>query len=220
MKTNLSKADAIRIVTAAAKEYKEKLDGKNLLFVCLNEGQIETFETLFRGSNFQHLTGIEMIDADNKALKNPKFFYSKCLKGKLKETEIRFKEDGTTELKLNAITSVVRYIDKSKMTGPFNGTGLQLVVDRLVGTTSYCIGLTMEGNYYAPSSCLLEDVRKLTNPWSRILAVFEKQATSEEKEYTSLRYVAKDYTFSNEQIPAGISEITDIFQNQVDKKHS
>ena len=74
MKTNLSKADAIRIVTAAAKEYKEKLDGKNLLFVCLNEGQIETFETLFRGSNFQHLTGIEMIDADNKALKNPKFF--------------------------------------------------------------------------------------------------------------------------------------------------
>ena len=97
---------------------------------------------------------------------------------------------------------------------------MQLVVDRLVGTTSYCIGLTMEGNYYAPSSCLLEDVRKLTNPWSRILAVFEKQATSEEKEYTSLRYVAKDYTFSNEQIPAGISEITDIFQNQVDKKHS
>ena len=41
----------------------------------------------------------------------------------------------------------------------------------------------MKGNYYAPSSCLLEDVRKLTNPWSRILAVFEKQATSEEKEY-------------------------------------
>ena len=36
MKTDFSKLDAIRIVTIAAKEYKEKLEGKNLLFVFLN----------------------------------------------------------------------------------------------------------------------------------------------------------------------------------------
>ena len=50
MKTDFSKAEAIKIVTLAAKEYKEKLEGKNLLFVYLNGNHIESFETLFQGN--------------------------------------------------------------------------------------------------------------------------------------------------------------------------
>lgn len=207
MKTDFSKAEAIKIVTLAAKEYKEKLEGKNLLFVYLNGNHIESFETLFQGNNFQHLTGLEMLDSRGTKIKNPKFFYSKCIKGKLKESEIAFRKDGTTVLKLNAILSAVIYIDQAKMTGLFTETGLKLVVDRLVGTTSYCIGLKKKGQYYLPSSCLLEDIRKMAKPWSRIIAVFSKSAVCKEEKYSTLRYVAKDYSFDESILPAEISVI-------------
>ena len=164
MKTDFSKLDAIRIVTIAAKEYKEKLEGKNLLFVFLNGDQVESFETL------------------------------------------------------NVILSAVRYLDKAKMTGLFSSTGLKLVVDRLVGTTSYSIGFKKKGDYYLPSSCLLEDIRKMVSPWSRIIAVFSKPAMKKGNEYSSKRYIAKGYSFDESTLPADISTIEGILSAQKDRK--
>ena len=101
-----SKRDAIRIVSSAAKEYQKKLEGTNLLFIYRDRktNQIEFFEVIFLANNFQHLSGIEMIDSDGNRVQSATLFYQKCLDGKLKEEEIRFKDDGTTELKLIFLT--------------------------------------------------------------------------------------------------------------------
>lgn len=53
--------DAIRIISRAAKDYDDKLNGYNYIFIYKNRqnNQIEYFESAFLPRNFQHLTGIE-----------------------------------------------------------------------------------------------------------------------------------------------------------------
>jgi len=209
MKTSYTKRDAIRIVTSAAKDYQKNLEGINLLFIYRDKSsnKIEFFETVFQANNFQHLTGIEMVDSSGTVVRNAKSFYQKCLDGKLKEEEIQFKKDGTTEFKLNAISPVVNFIDKAKMTGLFNGNGLKLAVDRVVGTITYCLGFIKrdKDDYYCPSSCLLEDTRKVVDAASQILAIMSKSAENKEKLYSEIRYLAKGFPIEKVDLPENLS---------------
>lgn len=109
----------------------------------------------------------------------------------LTEAEIRFKEDGTTPLKLEALPKLVQFLRFSKMTVVYNGMRPKLTVDRIVGTVTYCLGFIKDGNYYVPSSCLLEDVRRMGDNPSQILAIFSKKAVREERIYKEIRFVAK-----------------------------
>lgn len=102
--------DAIRIISRAAKDYDDVLNGYNYIFIYKNRqnNQIEFFESTFLPRNFQHLTGIEFIDAQGNILHNPTQFYQKCLNSTLKESDVAFKDDGTTELKLQALPNSIR----------------------------------------------------------------------------------------------------------------
>ena len=110
--------EAIRIICAAAKDYERLLNGYNYIFIYKNRAtnQIEYFETVFLGRNFQHLTGVEFIDKYRNTISNSTYFYQKCVKSTLKEKEIRFKDDGTTELKLQALPLIISFLKSSKMT--------------------------------------------------------------------------------------------------------
>jgi len=206
MKTSYNKKDAIRIVTSAAKDYRNNLEGMNLLFIYRDKSsnKIEFFETVFQANNFQHLTGIEMVDSSGTVVRNAKSFYQKCLDGKLKEEEIQFKTDGTTELKLNAISSVVNFIDRAKMTGLYNGKGLKLAIDRVVGTITYCLGFIKNGDYYCPGSCLLEDTRNVVDTASQILAIMSKSAENKERLYGEIRYLAKGFPIEKVDLPENL----------------
>lgn len=185
--------DAIRIISRAAKDYDDKLNGYNYIFIYKNRqnNQIEYFESAFLPRNFQHLTGIEFIDSQGNILHNPTQFYQKCLNSTLKESDIAFKSDGTTELKLQALPLIVNFLKSSKMTAIYNSIRPKLSVDRLAGTTNFCLGFTKDKNYYVPSSCLLEDIRNLADVTFHILAIFSKPATKNTPIYKDVRYVAK-----------------------------
>lgn len=66
-----------------------------------------------------------------------------------------------------------------------------LAVDRVAGTINYCLGFIKDGDYFVPSSCLLEDIRKLGDNPSQILAIMSKKANQSEPIYKEIRYVAK-----------------------------
>ena len=185
--------DAIRVITSAAKDYSISLDGYNYIFIYKNRktNQIEYFESIFLARNFQHLTGVEFTDNKGTILHNPTQFYQKCVNSTLKENEIQFKSDGTTELKLQALPLIVSFLKSSKMTAIYNSIRPKLSVDRLAGTTNFCLGFTKDKNYYVPSSCLLEDIRNLADVTYQILAIFSKPATKTAPIYKDIRYVAK-----------------------------
>lgn len=204
-----TKKEAVRIVTSAAKDYRDSLEGRNFLFIFRNRenNQIEYFEAIFLPRNFQHLTGIETLDKDGNIEKRPGLFYERCLTGKLSESMICFRPDGTTFMKLEALSRIVNFVSSSKMTGLYNGCKPLLAVDRLAGTTNFCLGFTRDRNYYVPSSCLLEDIRNLAEKPSQILAVMSKN--SGEKTYQNVRYVAKGLPFDKLVLPADLERIVE-----------
>lgn len=165
--------EAIRIICAAAKDYDKLLNGNNYIFIYKNRStnQIEFFETIFLGRKFQHLTGIEFVD----------------------------KQDGTTELKLQALPLIINFLKSSKMTAIYSGIRPRLSIDRLAGTTNFCLGFTKDKDYYVPSSCLLEDIRNLADVSYQILAIFSKPAKRTSPIYKDIRYVAKGVSLS--QLP-------------------
>lgn len=185
MQNTIIKRDAIRIITEAAKDYAKMLEGVNYLFIFRDRenSKIDFFETVFLPRNFQHLTGIDMIDSDGNIIKEPTYFYKKCLNNRIKETEIVFRADGTTQQKLQALPKLIRFLRLSKMTTLYSGIRPRLSVDRLTGTTNYCLGFTLDKKYYVPSSCLLEDIRNLGEKPSQILAILSKSAYKKEEIY-------------------------------------
>lgn len=193
MKHTYTKKETLHIITATAKVYAKMLEGLNYLFIYRNrsDNKIEYFETVFLPRNYQHLTGVDFLDKEGNLQRNSVFFYQKCLDNMLTEAEIRFKEDGTTPLKLEALPKLVQFLRFSKMTVVYNGMRPKLTVDRIVGTVTYCLGFIKDGNYYVPSSCLLEDVRRMGDNPSQILAIFSKKAVREERIYKEIRFVAK-----------------------------
>lgn len=193
MKHTYTKKEALRIIIATAKEYAKMLEGLNYLFIYRNRvsNEIEYFEAVFLPRNYQHLTGVEFLDMEGNLQKNSVFFYHKCLDNTLTEEEFRFKEDGTTPLKLEALPKLVQFLRFSKMTALYNGIRPKLAVDRVAGTINYCLGFIKDGDYFVPSSCLLEDIRKLGDNPSQILAIMSKKANQSEPIYKDIRYVAK-----------------------------
>lgn len=193
MKHTYTKKEALRIIIATAKEYAKMLEGLNYLFIFRDRtsNEIEYFESVFLPRNYQHLTGVEFLDTAGNLQKNSVFFYHKCIDNILAEDEFRFKEDGTTPLKLEALPKLVQFLRFSKMTALYNGIGPKLMVDRVAGTTNYCLGFIKDGDYFVPSSCLLEDIRKLGDNPSQILAIMSKKANQSEPIYKEIRYVAK-----------------------------
>ena len=208
VKHGYTKKEAIRILTMAAKDYKEILEGRNFLFVFRNRAgnSVDYFQTLFLPKNFQHLTGVEYV-FNGKVVREPVRFYNDCVDERISIDHIRFREDGTTQLKLVALPRIVNFISSSKMTGLYNGSRPLLAIDRLAGTTNFCLGFTQDGEYYLPSSCLLEDIRDLANKPSQVLAVMSKK--SDEPIYKNIRYVAKKLPFDKLQIPDDLDRIVD-----------
>lgn len=57
---------SVRVAIKCGKEYKRKLANTKILIIYRNRknNEIESMEIVFRPSNFQHLTGLQLLDAD------------------------------------------------------------------------------------------------------------------------------------------------------------
>ena len=94
----MKKEQAIKIITDAAKVYRENLENKNLLFIFGTEKSPEFFEASFLPRNFMHLTGVKI--SENRIFGSVDF-YERCLRGKLSPSDFSFADNGTTAMKLS-----------------------------------------------------------------------------------------------------------------------
>lgn len=177
--------EARNIVMRCAKQYERNLLGRSFLVVYRDrvDNLIKELEIHFGEDNYQHLTGIELIDKDGKVRKHvASLFFDKCLKNAL--------------MQIHKVT---------KIAGNYNGVRPYLVADKLVGNVNFCLGLKKDGKQggYVPSSSLLEDIKVLTNVQSQVLAIFSKE--KEEVVYESIRHVAKGVNLNNITLPENIS---------------
>ena len=206
-----TKEDARRRVLNCAKQYKQKLLNKKLIVIYRErkDNTIRYIEVAFYERNFQHLTGIELLDKDGNVLYHQALnFYRKCIENKLGINEIQFKSDGTSHLKLQALPTLMDVTKITKITGDYNNVRPYLFVDKVMGGVNFCLGLTKENKEYVPSSALLEDIKKVTDAPSQVLAIFEKDANSEI--YENIKHVAKGLNLNHIQLPSEISNMIDL----------
>lgn len=203
-----TKEDARRNVLNCAKQYQKKLLNKKFFIIYRDKRDhvIRFIEVVFYERNYQHLTGLELIDREGNILRNQSVnFYRKCIENKLGIEEFRFKADGTTHLKLAALPVLIDITKITKITGDYNHMRPYLLVDKVVCGVNFCLGLSKEDDIYVPSSALLEDIKKLTDAPSQILAILEKETL--EEIYMVVKHAAKGVNLNSLVLPDEIKDM-------------
>lgn len=197
-----TKEEARRNVLNCAKQYQKKLLNKKFLIIYREkrDNVIRYIEVVFYERNYQHLTGLELIDSKGNVLRNQSLnFYRKCIENKLGTEEFRFKIDGTTHLKLSALPVLMDITKITKITGDYNQMRPYLFIDKVMGGVNFCLGLSKEDDIYVPSSALLEDIKKLTDSPSQVLAILVKEMPVET--YMIVKHVAKGLNLNSLVLP-------------------
>ena len=212
-----TKEEARRKVLNCAKQYANKLLNKKLIIIYRErvDNQIHFIEVTFYDRNYQHLTGLELIDSKGNILQHQATnFFRKCIQNKLSLKEFQFKADGTTHLKLATLDSLTDVSKVTKITGDYNGVRPYLYVDKVIGGVNFCLGLSKEDDGYVPSSALLENIKNLTDAPSQVLAILEKEIG--DGIYSTIKHVAKGVNLNNLTLPNDIKQLISL-ENYVSK---
>jgi len=157
--------EARKIVMNCAKIYNKKLLNKKFEIIYRDryDNEIKDIEICFCKENYQHLTGIELIDKEGNIREHvAELFYEKCINNRLSKKEIQLKKDGTTNLKLAALPIMMDIHKVTKIAGDYNGVRPYLFSDKIVGNINFCLGLKLDKimGYYVPSSSLLHNIKE------------------------------------------------------------
>lgn len=167
-----SKKEAIAVITAAAKDYRDLLCRKQFL---LAVDGAEFKEVAFMARNFAHFTGLVRTCSATR-------FYEKALAGRLSEKDFEFDSAGNAKRKLAVISLFPRLFDAPALYGVFLNSGLYISADYFVGKSRLAVGFRTGKSFDVPVSLYNEDIRKLTYSPKRIIAVWEKPIGAEKYE--------------------------------------
>ena len=192
----MTQKEAISIISKCAGLYASHLCNKQIAFVYRDShNKTDFIEAAFRPNNFMHFTGVE---TRNHTKANA--FYRDAVDRRLKESNIIFKDNHTTELKLQVLHSIINIAYSARMIGDYTGPLLDLYTEKITGTTSACLGLIKSNRIYIPNTVLKEDIRNLTpNPSGKIFAIFRKQIN--QKMYTEITYQSKNFLITQKCLP-------------------
>lgn len=194
----MTKKDALVIVFSCADLYKKNLAGHSYLFVTTDKHHtVHCMEVTFDSSNFLHMTGLKVKQNGI----TPRHFFSLCCDRRLRESDFTFASDGTAELKLRILPSLVRKDLSVRMVGDYNLAQPKLYTEKIAGSVSACIGFVRDSRSgrYVPNTVLNSDVRQMVKSADRIVLTFRKRR--EEAQYTEIVYTAKKVEWSAIVLP-------------------
>ena len=192
----MTKKQAIAIIIKCARQYQQYLESTQIVFVYRDQNNHSNYTAVrFHSHNFLHFTGISPRQG-----MNANDFYRAALNNRLSEHDFSFKNNHTTELKLNVLSTVMNIDTKARMIGNYIGPHLELYTEKVTGTTTACLGLIQGKDCYLPNSVLSEDIRSIVpKPPGKIYAIFKKPIHS--SLYTQLTYKSKNITITKKCLP-------------------
>lgn len=216
---NYSKEDAIRIVVSCAEKYRNELENKNLLFICMDKHKkISYIEFAFHDYNYMHLTGLKskhLFSQDTMSGRSESAvdkltatdFYKRCLEHKLSIEDFAFAPDGTTPMKLEVLPMIISKNLSANMVGNFNSSHPKLYTEKVAGGTKAYMGFVKDvlSNEYVPNTVVKEDLRKSVTDYVRIIAAYRKELT--DKKYSERVYIAGKVDWSRIKYPDKLSYI-------------
>lgn len=178
------KKAALRIIVNAAKKYDVKLNDKHFLIVYQESGKTKNVCVGFRDMNFLHMTGV-------KAKLSAQQFYSACLDGNLSENDFEIDNVGKVQQKLVVLPYLSELLYHNCMVGNFINSGICIRADYFVGNTKavLSVGFRAGKSVDFPVTLYNEDIRKLSQPTNKVLAIFVKNY--KQQNYTECTYLSK-----------------------------
>lgn len=169
----------------AAKEYEEKLNDKHFLIVYREGKNTKTVSVGFRDMNFLHMTGV-------KTRLSAQQFYAACLESKLSEQDFEIDDKGKVQRKLMVLPYLAELLYHHCMIGNFINSGIYIRADYFVGNTRavLSVGFRTGKKTDFPVTLYNEDVRKLSQPTNKVLAIFSKHYDNQY--YDNCTYLAKN----------------------------
>ncbi len=174
----------LKIIVNAARKYEEKLIDKHFLIVYQEAGKTKTVCVGFRDMNFLHMTGV-------KSKLSAQQFYSACLAGKLSEKDFEIDNKGKVQQKMRVLPFLPELLYNNCMIGDFINSGICIRADYFVGNTKavLSVGFRMGKNADFPVTMYNEDVRKISQPTNKVLAIFSKSYN--QQIYNECTYLSK-----------------------------
>jgi len=197
----MTKEEALNIILRCAEQYKNNLVNRNLLFICIDSAlKVHSFEVVFAGSNFLHMTGVKFL---SKPVISPNAFYSRCIDKRLSVKDFDMDGQGHTEQKLMVLSQLVKANLSANAIGDYNSARPFLATDKLAGGVKCCMGFVADGKrtpFFVPNSVLNEDIRKLSNNRLRIAATYRKKVT--DTDYREIVFRAKNIEWAKLRYPS------------------
>lgn len=203
MKKNLSNREALKVIVEAAKNYDKKLKDKHFLIVYQEGSQMKTACVGFRDMNFLHLTGV-------KTNLSAQLFYSASISGKLSEKDFSLDTRGKAQQKLAVLPYLHELFYHNCMIGNFINSGICIKADYFVGDTKavLSVGFRYGKKVDMPVTLYNENVKILSKPTFKVLAIFEKNYN--EEDYRICTYLSKGQDMGKLRLPDEIANIVDI----------
>lgn len=180
----LDRKKAIEIIVKAAQNYEHNLKDKRFLIIYQRAKEAESVQVEFRGNHFLHLTGV-------KTKLSAQRFYEKCLNNKLALSDIELDPKGRTQQKLAVLPFLHELLYHNCMIGEFINSGIYIRADYFVGNTKAVLSVGFRTGRRAdfPVTLYKEDVRRLSNPTRKVLAILVKDHM--QKVYSQYAYISK-----------------------------
>lgn len=182
--TKYDKKAALKIIVKVAKEYDKKLNDKHFLIVYQKAKSVGTVCVGFRDMNFLHMTGL-------RTKLSAQQFYSACLESKLSENDFEIDNKGKVQQKLMVLPYLTELLYQNCMIGDFINSGILIRADYFVGNTKsvLSVGFRTGKSVDFPVTLYQEDIRKLSQPTNKVLAIFAKKY--KEQYYHECTYLSK-----------------------------
>lgn len=194
------KKAALQIIIKVAKEYEEKLNNKHFLIIYQEAGESRAVCVGFRDMNFLHLTGV-------KTKLSAQQFYYACLERKLSEHDFEIDNKGKVQQKLMVLPYLTELLYHNCMIGNFINSGICIRADYFVGNARavLSVGFRIGKNVDFPVTLYNEDVRRLSHPTNKVLAIFIKDYR--QQSYTECTYLSKGQEIDKLPIPENVKEL-------------
>lgn len=172
----------------AAKKYEEKLNDKHFLIIYQEKKNTKTVSVGFRDMNFLHMTGV-------KTRLSAQQFYAACLESKLSEHDFEIDNKGKVQQKLMVLPYLADLLYHHCMIGDFVNSGICIRANYFVGDTRAVLSVGFRNGKKTdfPVTLYNEDVRKLSKPTNKVLAIFVKDYY--QQSYRECTYLSKGQKF-------------------------
>ena len=197
------KNKAIGIIINAAKNYNLYLKDKTFLIVYKENAVTKEVQVLFSAAHFLHLTGV------NTKL-SAKRFFEKCINHKLAIKDFELDKSGKTQQKLEVLPILHELLYNNCMIGNFINSGIYIRTDYFVGNTkaALSVGFRYGEKVDFPVTLYREDIRKLSQPTNKVLAIFVKD--SNKQDYAECTYLSKGQEISKLPISEEIRKLIQV----------